>query len=177
MEQYVRFICVGDADLRLVPGKQDEKMGRRRKSAIGETVTGIIMISIPFFFFGGLPSVGMGMHMGFPFWGWILVALGAGSLVRGISRLASKSKKIIDSKPNAKKRKLELENKVLKAAKKAGGTITVARTALFIDAPIEETETILSSLASRGHANVEVSSEGQVLYMFPDFLELDKLEM
>ena len=152
-------------------------MGRRRKSAIGEVITGTLMISLPFFLFGGFPSMGMGMHMRFPFWGWIIVALGAGSLVRGITRLAAKSKKMIDSKPNAKKRKLELENKVLKAAKKAGGKVTVARTALFIDAPIEETETILNSLASRGHANVEVSAEGQVLYMFPDFEELDKLEM
>lgn len=152
-------------------------MGRHRKSAIGEVITGIIMVSIPFFLFTGFPSAGMGMHMRFPFWGWFLVAIGAGSLVRGITRLAAKSKKMIDSKPNAKKRKLELENKVLKAAKKAGGKVTVARTALFIDAPIEETESILNSLASRGHANVEVSSEGQVLYMFPDFEELDKLEM
>ena len=152
-------------------------MGRHRKSAIGEVVTGIVMISIPFFLFGGFSSRGMGMHMGFPFWSWILVALGAGSLIRGITRLAEKSKKMIDSKPNSKHRKLELENKVLKAAKSAGGKITVARTALFIDAPIEETESILNSLATRGHANVEVSSEGQVLYMFPDFEEIDKLEM
>ena len=134
------------------------------------------MISIPFLLFGGFPSMGMGMHMGFPFWGWILVALGAGSLIRGVTRLAAKSKKLIDSKPNSKQRKLELENKVLKAAQKAGGKVTVARTALYIDAPIEETETILNSLASRGHANVEVSSEGQVLYMFPDFLDRDKLD-
>lgn len=117
--------------------------------------------------------MGMGMHMGFPLWGLIPVAIGAGAFIRGISRLVAKSKKMIDSKPNAKKRKLELENKVLKAAQKAGGKVTVARTALFIDAPIEETETILNSLASRGHANVEVSSEGQVLYMFPDFLDRD----
>ncbi|MEA1912173.1 MAG: hypothetical protein U9N32_10965 [Spirochaetota bacterium] len=152
-------------------------MGRHRKSAVGEGVTGIVMISIPFFLFGGFPSMGMSMHTGFPFWGWILVAIGAGSLIRGVSGLAAKSKKIIDSKPDAKKRKLELENKVLKAAKKAGGKVTIARTALYIDAPIEETETILNSLTSRGYANVEVSSEGQILYMFPDFLDRDKLEM
>ena len=151
-------------------------MGRHRKSAIGEGITGTIMISVPFFLFGGFPSMGMGMHMGFPFWGWILVALGAGSLIRGITRLAAKSKKMIDSKPNSKQRKLELENKVLKAAQKAGGKVTIARTALYIDAPIEETENILNSLASRGHANVEVSSEGQVLYMFPDFLDRDLID-
>lgn len=153
-------------------------MGRSRKSAFSEVITGLIMITIPFFFFGGFPSAGMGMGMGmdFPLWGWILVALGSGSLIRGLLRLASKGKKMIDSKPNGKKRKLELENKVLLAAKKAGGTVTVARTALFIDAPIEETEAVLSSLASRGHANMEVSSEGQILYMFPDFMELDKLD-
>lgn len=148
-------------------------MGRHRKSALGEVITGIIMISVPFLFFGGLPHIGM--HMGFPFWSWILIAIGAGSLIRGITRLAAKSKQLIDSKPNSKHRKLELENKVLKAAQKAGGKVTVARTALFIDAPIEETETILNSLASRGHANMEVSSEGQVLYMFPDFLDRDKI--
>lgn len=143
---------------------------------MGEVITGTIMISIPFFLFGGFPSMGMSMHMGFPFWSWILVALGAGSLIRGITRLAEKSKKIIDSKPNSKQRKLELENKVLKAAKKAGGKVTIARTALYIDAPIEETETILNSLTSRGHANVEVSTEGQIFYMFPDFLDRDKID-
>ena len=119
--------------------------------------------------------MGMGMHMGFPFWGWILVALGAGSLIKGLTRLASKSKKLIDSKPNAKKRRLEMENKVLRAAKSSGGQLTIARTALFIDAPIEETEAVLNSLAARGHANVEVSSEGQILYQFPDFE--DKLKL
>lgn len=118
----------------------------------------------------------MMMHSGFSLWKWILVAIGTGSLIRGVSRLAAKSKKMIDSKPNSKKRKLELENLVLKAARSAGGKVTVARTALFIDAPIEETETILNSLASRGHASVEVSSEGQIIYMFPDFLEFDKIE-
>lgn len=121
-------------------------------------------------------GMGMGMHMGFPLWGLIPVAIGAGALIRGIARLAAKSKKMIDSKPNAKKRKLELENKVLKAAQNAGGKVTVARTALYIDAPIEETETILNSLASRGHANVEVSDEGQVFYMFPDFLDRDLID-
>jgi hypothetical protein len=151
-------------------------MGRHRKSAIGEVITGTIMISIPFILFGGFPSMGMGMHMGFPFWSWILVALGAGSLIRGVTRLAAKSRKIIDSKPNAKKRKLEMENKILRAAQKFGGKVTVARTALQIDAPIEETETILNSLAARGHATVEVSPEGQVLYMFPDFLDRDKID-
>ena len=151
-------------------------MGRHRKSAIGEVITGIVMISIPFLFFGGFPSLGRGMHMGFPFWSWILVAIGAGSLIRGVTRLAAKSRKIIDSKPNAKKRKLEMENKILRAAQKFGGKVTVARTALQIDAPIEETETILNSLAARGHATVEVSPEGQVLYMFPDFLDRDKID-
>ena len=151
-------------------------MGRHRKSAIGEIITGIVMISIPFLFFGGFSGVGMGMHMGSSFWSWILVAIGAGSLIRGGTRLAAKSKKIRDSKPNAKKRKLEMENKILRAAQKFGGKVTVARTALQIDAPIEETETILNSLATRGHATVEVSSEGQVLYMFPDFLDRDKID-
>ena len=151
-------------------------MGRHRKSAIGEVITGIVMISIPFLFFGGFPGVGMGMHMGFPFWSWILVALGAGSLIRGGTRLAAKSKKIRDSKPNSKKRKLELENRVLRVAQKFGGKVTVARTALQIDAPIEETEILLNSLAARGHATVEVSLEGQVLYMFPDFLDMDLID-
>ncbi len=150
-------------------------MGRHRKSAMGEVITGIVMISIPFLFFGGSPFMGIGMHTGFSFWSWILVALGAGSLIRGVTRLAEKNKKIRESKPNSQKRKLELENKILRTAQKLGGKVTVARTALQIDAPIEETETILNSLASRGHANVEVSSEGQVLYMFPDFMDRDKI--
>jgi len=151
-------------------------MGRRRKSAIAEVITGLVMISIPFLFFNGFSSVGMGMHRGFPFWNWLLIALGAGSLIRGLLRLAEKSRKILDNKPNSKKRKLEMENKVLRAAKTNNGQLTVARTALFINAPIEETETILNSLASRGHAQVEVSSVGQIFYQFPDFLKIDKLE-
>ena len=149
-------------------------MGRYRKSAIGEILTGIVMISIPFIFFGS--SGMMGMHMGFSLWRWILIALGAGSIFRGSSRLFRTWKKKRLQRPDSKQRKLEMENKVLRAAQKSGGTVTVARTALFIDAPIEETETILNSLASRGHANMEVSPEGQVLYSFPDFLVSDKLE-
>lgn len=151
-------------------------MRRHRKSAIGEVITGIVMISVPFLFFGGFPGVGMRMHMGFPFWGWILVALGVGSLIRGGTRLFKRWKKKRLRRPDSKQRKLEMENKVLRAAQKFGGKVTVARTALQIDAPIEETETILNSLAARGHANVEVSSEGQVLYMFPDFLDRDLID-
>jgi hypothetical protein len=148
-------------------------MGRHRKSAIGEVVTGIIMISIPFFFSGG--GHWMLMHPGFSIWKWILVAIGTGSLIRGVSRLVVKSKKLIESKPNAKKRRLEMENKVLRTAKDTGGQLTIARTALYIDAPIEETEVILNSLASRGHANVKVSTEGQIVYIFPDFEDRLKL--
>jgi len=149
-------------------------MGRHRKSAIGEIFTGMVMISIPFIFFGG--SGMMGMHMGFSLWRWILIVLGAGSVFRGSSRLLGTWRKKRLQRPDSKQRKLEMENKVLRAAQQSGGTVTVARTALFIDAPIEETEAVLNSLASRGHANMEVSSEGQVQYSFPDFLDRDKLK-
>jgi hypothetical protein len=149
-------------------------MGRHRKSAISEVITGIIMISIPFILSSG--GGWMGMHMGFSLWRWILVVIGAGSLIRGTSRLIIKSRKLLKNRPNSKEKKLELENKVLKAAQAAGGKVTVARTALYIDAPIEETEVILNSLASRGFANVEVSSEGQIFYLFPDFLDRDLIE-
>ena len=149
-------------------------MGRHRKSAMGEILTGIIMISIPFIVSGG--SYWMGMHFGFSLWRWILVVMGAGSIFRGSSRLFRIWKRKRLQRPESKERKLAMENKVLRAAEKSGGIGTVARTALFIDAPIEETEAILNSLASRGHASMEVSPEGQVQYSFPDFLIRDKLE-
>ncbi len=149
-------------------------MGRHRKSAIGEIFTGMVMISIPFISFGS--SGIMGMHMGFSLWRWILIALGARSIYRGSIRLFRTWSKKRLQRPDSKKRKLEMENKVLRAAQKSGGVVTVARTALFIDAPIEETEMILNSLASRGHANMEVSSEGQIQYSFPDFLVSAKPE-
>ncbi len=149
-------------------------MGRHRKSAIGEIFTGMVIISIPFIFFGG--SGMMGMHIGFSLWRWVFIAIGAGSVFRGSNRLFRIWKKKRLQRPDSKKRKLEMENKVLRAAQKSGGVVTVARTALFIDAPIEETEAVLNSLASRGHANMEVSDEGQVHYSFPDFLTGNKLE-
>ena len=149
-------------------------MGRHRKSAMGEILTGIIIISIPFIVSGG--PYWMSMHFGFSLWRWILVLMGAGSIFRGSRRLFRIWKKKRLQRPESKERKLAMENKVLRAAQKSGGIVTVARTALFIDAPIEETEAILNSLAARGHASMEVSPEGQVQYSFPDFLTRDKLE-
>ncbi len=150
-------------------------MGRQRKSAVGEIISGVIMISIPFFISGG--GHWMGMHVGLSLWKWILVVMGTGSLIRGGTRLLDQWRRMRLSRPDSKQRKLNMENRILRVAQRSGGQVSVAKAALQIDASIEETETMLNSLASRGHANVEVSDEGQVLYIFPDFLDRDKLDI
>ncbi len=71
--------------------------------------------------------------------------------------------------PNADLRnpKVDLELRVLKLARLRGGRLTAASTAAELGVPVSEADAQLTEIAKAGHANVDVTDEGAVIYDFP----------
>ena len=71
--------------------------------------------------------------------------------------------------PNADLRnpQVDLELRVLKLARLRGGRLTAASTAAELGIPVADADAKLTEIAKAGHANVDISDEGAVLYDFP----------
>ncbi|MCR9159913.1 MAG: TM2 domain-containing protein [Nannocystaceae bacterium] len=71
--------------------------------------------------------------------------------------------------PNAELRnpEIDLELRVLKLARLRGGKLTAASTAAELAIPVAEADAELTKIAKAGHANVDVTDEGAVVYDFP----------
>ena len=62
---------------------------------------------------------------------------------------------------------IDLELRVLKLARKHGGRLTTPITAAELGVSMADADAKLSEIAASGHANVDVSDEGAVVYDFP----------
>lgn len=71
--------------------------------------------------------------------------------------------------PNADLRnpEVDLELRVLKLARLRGGRLSAASTAAELAIPVAEADAKLTEIAKAGHANVDVTDEGAVVYDFP----------
>jgi TM2 domain-containing membrane protein YozV len=62
-----------------------------------------------------------------------------------------------------------IEKTILRTAKKNKGRATPAEVALEGDVPIEQAKRDLDKLVSNGHAEMRVTKNGTIVYVFPDF--------
>lgn len=62
---------------------------------------------------------------------------------------------------------VDLELRVLKLARLQGGKLTATSTAAELAIPVAEADAELTKIAKAGHANVDVTDEGAVVYDFP----------
>lgn len=71
--------------------------------------------------------------------------------------------------PNADLRDptVDLELRVLKLARLRGGKLTAASTAAELAIPVSDADAKLTEIAKAGHANVDITEEGAVVYDFP----------
>lgn len=71
--------------------------------------------------------------------------------------------------PNADLRnpEVDLELRVLKLARLRGGRLSAASAAAELAVPVSEADAKLTEIAKSGHANVDVTDEGAVIYDFP----------
>lgn len=71
--------------------------------------------------------------------------------------------------PNAELRnpEIDLELRVLKLARLRNGRLSAASTAAELGVPVAEADEKLTDIAKAGHANVDVTDEGVVIYDFP----------
>jgi hypothetical protein len=106
----------------------------------------------PFFLFGGL-------------------LFGVIPTIQGASRLLGRraERKRLEARNDPEKQRAEQERQVLRAARDEGGRLTPASAALASSCSLEDCESILQSLVSRGHALMDVQDNGRVLYLFPEF--------
>lgn len=145
----------------------------RNRRGIPEISTGITMMAV----FGGL-----WLFLGHGPWFFLLLFAGFLPFMRGMLHLLGKGMSGDDDRQELdrddedryslprKATKVDLEKEALRMAKQEGGRLTPASATLGMSGTLEETEKILEGLAGRGYARMEVTDDGRVEYVFPEFL-------
>lgn len=104
---------------------------------------------------------------------WLIIGLFAGvmPMLQGISRMITDNvdkKRVGREVPriaNALK-----EKEILRAARRENGKLTPTVAALKSSVSIEDADKILKKLVDHGYADMEVTDDGRILYVFPEFL-------
>jgi len=66
------------------------------------------------------------------------------------------------------------QNRILRMARKKGGSLTVLEAATDLRFPVKKTEEILRELAISGHVEMRISDSGMVVYHFPEIERWDE---
>lgn len=140
-------------------------MGKRRNRLIQELISSLSTS----FIFGALWAVsGSGVWLFIGLFAGVFPALGsAGKLLADMSeqrRLEREAPKMTRARQ---------EKEILRVAKMENGEITPAVAALRTSCSIDDADSILQSLASRGFALMDVDDSGKVFYSFPEFRPVD----
>ncbi|HTX73074.1 MAG TPA: hypothetical protein VMC79_09640 [Rectinemataceae bacterium] len=113
-----------------------------------------------------------------PEFGWAaFVAVFAGFIpfISGLRMLAAER---ASSPPrrrlNAAERAAEAERAVLTVAREQDGCVTPALIAVGSELSLEEAETVLQSMVTKGHASMHVREDGRIEYEFREFMSLPK---
>lgn len=85
---------------------------------------------------------------------WALLSLSAAFVLRKKAQSLQASRSL----------PLELEHALLELAHRSGGELQVPETARALKIPLDEAQEALERLAKRGHADLEVKDEGQLVY-------------
>jgi TM2 domain-containing membrane protein YozV len=72
------------------------------------------------------------------------------------------------------RKKESIERVILKTAKNNNGVITPSEVALEGDIPIEEARKYLEKIAAKGFAEMKITTNGVIVYRFPEFLKETK---
>lgn len=107
-------------------------------------------------------------------WIWLFPA-GFGGLIpmlTGIKKMISnRSLPKRTREQESKQLKADLERKVLQVAKDNNGIVTPTVAALETGLPLEEMDSYLSKMASKGYARADVEDSGRMVYIFQDFVK------
>jgi len=147
-------------------------MYKTRRKGIIQVITGAVLIAYSGFFTTPFITVGMmGRSRGRSFWNLVLLGGGIIFLTKGVSLLIADYLRQRKRKDNPKQQIIKQENIILRLARDNNGSITVATASLALEKSLDETEQLLNMLVTKGHAAMEVSDEGILHYIFPDFME------
>lgn len=136
---------------------------RRGKSGFEEFTTGLVM------------AVGFTVAALVTKIYYFLIPAGFAGLIPMLSGLrkmisnASLPKK--NREQESRQLKADLERKILQVAKNNDGIVTPTVAALETGLPLEEMDSFLGSMASRGYARADVEDSGRMIYVFQDFVK------
>jgi class 3 adenylate cyclase len=119
---------------------------------------------------GAIATLGLGIWYAQAGSVWMIVAgvlVGVFPLVSGIQKLV---KRRIRKRRDRVVRPETLEGEVLKAAKDLGGKVTVVQIAAKIGRSLDEVQTALDIMTSKGYVSQEILESGVIRYDFPSLL-------
>ncbi len=131
---------------------------RKRRTPIESIIAGSVFTLI----FGGLL-----ISKGEWFWAFPMAVAGVFPAVEGIRRLVTGTR---DRKLSSLEREAETEKQILRIAREQNGKVTASLAALGTNLTIKEAEGVLERMAREGHAVMNVTSDGRLVFEFPEFL-------
>jgi class 3 adenylate cyclase len=136
--------------------KSAKKKDEEKKSSIaGEII------------WGATATLGLGIWYSQTGSVWMIVVgvlVGVFPLISGIQKLI---KRLIRKKSERETKPKTLEGEVLKAARELGGKVTVVQIAAEIERPLDEVQTALDIMTSKGYVSQEILESGVIRYDFP----------
>jgi hypothetical protein len=105
----------------------------------------------------------------------LLVGVFAGALpmIRGLSKMVQKRVDRGEQKRLEQRSSESKERIILRLARAEHGRLTPAVVAVNSTLSLDEAESQLQALADKGYASLEVTEDGRLLYVFPEFLDRD----
>ena len=116
---------------------------------------------------GSVATLGFGLWYAQAGSVWMIVVgvlIGVFPLISGIQKLVKRS---LQRKRKRVVEPAELEGTLLTAAKELGGRVTVVQIAAHIGRPLDEVQSALDLMTSRGYVSQEVLDSGIIRYDFP----------
>ncbi len=141
--------------------------GDRQKTSVESLITGLVVGGgfIAFWAYGG--------HQVWALFGALFGGLFPAA--RGLSGIiAARSAAPAAKRLGERERALERERSVLVIARDRSGRVTPTLVALDCGMGIEEAESVLDSLAKKGHASMRVREDGRIEYEFSEFMSLPR---
>ncbi len=136
--------------------ESSEKKEAKKKSDIGGEIA-----------WGVTATVGMGIWFAQTGSAWTIVVgalIGVLPLISGIGKLIKRSTR---KRNRPRTEPAELEGILLRAAKQLGGRVTVVQLAAHVGRSLDEVESALDAMTSRGYVLQEVLDTGIIRYDFP----------
>ena len=149
----------GDVEVNIGAGKRHHVTVKDKDSASSAPLGKLL--------FGAACGIGFGLgyfRFGIGWMVWLFVILGVLPFISGARDLARRSAR---RRQQRSERPVQLERRILEAARRLGGRTTVVQISAETDLPLDEVQEALDRMTAKGYVSQEILDSGVIRYDFP----------